>query len=56
MVSAIASQQGVDYVNDHLPKASIWVGAIDPDLTHRSYIYPGLGDAGDLTFGEKMQG
>ena len=55
VVSAIASQQGVDYVNQHLPEASIWVGAIDPDLTHGSYIYPGLGDAGDLAFGEKMQ-
>lgn len=55
VVSAIASQQGVDYVNQKLPQASIWVGAIDPQLTPHSYIVPGLGDAGDLAFGEKVQ-
>jgi uracil phosphoribosyltransferase len=55
VVSAIASQQGIEYIQQHLPQASIWVGAIDPDLSHKSYIIPGLGDAGDLAFGEKMQ-
>lgn len=56
VVSAIASQQGVDYVSQHLPQASIWVGAVDPHLSSTSsYIIPGLGDAGDLAFGEKMQ-
>ena len=55
VVSAIASQQGVDYVKAHLPEASIWVGVIDPELTAHSYIVPGLGDAGDLAFGEKVQ-
>ncbi len=55
VVSAIASQQGVDYVQEKLPTASIWVGVIDPELTAHSYIVPGLGDAGDLAFGEKVQ-
>lgn len=55
IVAAIASQQGVHYVREHLPNASIWVGAIDPELTPLSYIVPGLGDAGDLAFGNKIQ-
>ena len=55
VVSAIASQQGVEYVSEKLPEAHIWVGAIDPELTAHSYIVPGLGDAGDLAFGEKQQ-
>jgi uracil phosphoribosyltransferase len=55
VVSAIASQQGVDYVSKKLPQASIWIGVIDPELTAHSYIVPGLGDAGDLAFGEKVQ-
>ncbi len=33
----------------------IWVGAIDPDLTPKGYISPGLGDAGDLSYGQKLQ-
>jgi uracil phosphoribosyltransferase len=55
VVSAIASQQGVDYVSEKLPQAYIWIGVIDPELTAHSYIVPGLGDAGDLAFGEKVQ-
>jgi uracil phosphoribosyltransferase len=56
LVSVIASQQGIDYVLDKLPKDKItlWVGAIDPEMTPKSYIVPGLGDAGDLAFGEKI--
>ena len=54
VVSVIASQQGVDLVRDNLPSNStIWVGAIDPEMTKESYIVPGLGDAGDLAFGSK---
>jgi uracil phosphoribosyltransferase len=33
---------------------TIWCGAIDEELTAHSYIVPGLGDAGDLAFGEKI--
>jgi uracil phosphoribosyltransferase len=55
IVSAIASAEGVDYVKKHLPEnITIWVGAIDEELTAQSYIVPGLGDAGDLAFGNKI--
>lgn len=55
VVSVIASQQAVDYVAKTFPadKTSIWVGAIDPQINAHSYIVPGLGDAGDLAYGEK---
>ena len=50
-----ASEQGVDYVTRHLPSrtTTLWLGAVDAELTSRSYIVPGIGDAGDLAFGEK---
>jgi uracil phosphoribosyltransferase len=56
IISAISSQQGVDYVKANLPTKdfTIWCGAIDEELTSHSYIVPGLGDAGDLAFGEKI--
>jgi len=51
----IASQIGVDYVLKKLPKnVTLWVGAVDNELNANSYIVPGLGDAGDLAFGEKV--
>lgn len=53
--SVIASRQAVDYLRDNLPteNATLWMGAIDPELNAHSYIVPGLGDAGDLAYGEK---
>jgi uracil phosphoribosyltransferase len=56
LVTAIASQQGVDYVKTHMPDSNftIWCGAIDEELTAQAYIVPGLGDAGDLAFGSKL--
>lgn len=55
VAAVIASQQAVDYVVEHFPadRTTLWVGVIDPDLNDHSYILPGLGDAGDLAFGEK---
>ncbi len=54
IVSAIATPQALDYVREHLPdNTEFWIGAIDDELTAQSYIVPGLGDAGDLAFGEK---
>ena len=55
IASVIASEQGVDYVTRHLPSrtTTLWLGAVDAELTSRSYIVPGIGDAGDLAFGEK---
>jgi uracil phosphoribosyltransferase len=56
IVTAIASAQGLDYVkaNMPLPNYTVWCGAIDAELTAQAYIVPGLGDAGDLAFGEKL--
>lgn len=56
IVSAIASKQGVDYVKSHMPvnNFTLWCGAVDEELTAHAYIVPGLGDAGDLAFGEKI--
>lgn len=56
IISAISSQQGVDFVKQNLPTKdfTIWCGAIDEELTSHSYIVPGLGDAGDLAFGVKI--
>ena len=54
VVSVIASQEGVDFVKNNLPEdTTIWIGAIDKEMTKESYIVPGLGDAGDLAFGIK---
>jgi uracil phosphoribosyltransferase len=49
----VASEEGIDYVLRHIPKARVFVAAIDHELTAKSYIVPGLGDAGDLAFGPK---
>lgn len=54
VVSAIASIQGIEYLKQKLPKSvKIWTGAIDNELTAQAYIVPGLGDAGDLSYGKK---
>ena len=54
VVGVIASQEGVDFVKNHLPEdTTIWIGAIDKEMTKESYIVPGLGDAGDLAYGTK---
>lgn len=56
LVSVIASRQGVDYVKTHMPdnNYTLWCGAIDEELTAQAYIVPGLGDAGDLAYGNKL--
>ncbi len=55
IISVIGSRQGVDYVRQVFPaKTHLWIGAMDEQLTTRGYIIPGLGDAGDLAFGEKL--
>ena len=55
IASIIASQKAIEYVQEHFPsdKTTVWVGAVDPELDDHSYIVPGLGDAGDLAYGEK---
>lgn len=56
LVSVIASRKGVDYLCEKLPgdNCSLWIGAVDEELNSKSYIIPGLGDAGDLAFGQKL--
>ncbi|MDR1585191.1 MAG: uracil phosphoribosyltransferase [Prevotellaceae bacterium] len=56
IATIIASQQALDYVAERFPnnKTTLWVAAIDPGLNEHSYIVPGLGDAGDLAFGQKV--
>lgn len=54
IVSAIASSEGVKHVRANFPKAKLWLGAIDEEMTSKSYIVPGLGDAGDLAYGSKV--
>lgn len=54
IVSALASEEGVEYTRRHLPEnVTLWMGAVDPELNAKSYIIPGLGDAGDLAYGPK---
>ncbi len=55
IVTAIAAEEGVENVRRNFPNADIWIGAMDAELTAKSYIVPGLGDAGDLAFGTKLQ-
>lgn len=53
IASVIASADGIEHIRKNLPFAHIWTCAIDEELTAKSYIVPGLGDAGDLAYGEK---
>lgn len=55
IVCAIACTVGIEYILRAEPKATIWCGDIDDELTAKGYIVPGLGDAGDLSFGVKIQ-
>ena len=52
----IASQQGVEHLEKLFPgdEVTLWCAAIDPEMNEHSYIVPGLGDAGDLAFGDKI--
>ncbi|MFM8361845.1 MAG: uracil phosphoribosyltransferase, partial [Haliscomenobacter sp.] len=54
-MTAIASTLGLEQVLREFPGADVWMGGLDEELTAKSYIVPGLGDAGDLAFGEKLQ-
>lgn len=57
IVAVIASQSAVDHLLEHLKgsdNVTLWLGVVDPILNKQSYIVPGLGDAGDLAFGEKL--
>jgi uracil phosphoribosyltransferase len=55
IVCALACTVGIEYILRAEPKAMIWCGDIDDELTAKGYIVPGLGDAGDLAYGVKVQ-
>lgn len=55
IVCAIASKAGLAHLSESCPDAFIWCGDVDEGLSDKGYILPGLGDAGDLAFGTKMQ-
>jgi uracil phosphoribosyltransferase len=51
----IACTEGIEFLRRHEPNVKIWCGDIDEELTAKGYIVPGLGDAGDLAYGDKSQ-
>jgi uracil phosphoribosyltransferase len=55
IVAAVSNVEGIEYVKKNISKQDItlWVGAVDDEMTAQSYIVPGLGDAGDLAYGKK---
>lgn len=55
IVTAIACTVGIEYLRREEPNVKIWCGDIDDELTAKGYIVPGLGDAGDLAYGNKVQ-
>ncbi|CAM1334439.1 protein of unknown function [Tenacibaculum aestuariivivum] len=55
IVAVLGAEEGVQYIAKHFPvNTSLWIAAIDEELDNKGYIVPGLGDAGDLAYGEKM--
>ena len=55
LVSVIAAQEGIEFVQSHFPQNThLWVATVDQRLNSKGYIVPGLGDAGDLAFGNKL--
>ncbi len=55
IIAIIASSEGLTYAKKHLPEnVTLWLAALDDELTAQAYIVPGLGDAGDLAFGNKV--
>jgi uracil phosphoribosyltransferase len=56
LVAVIGSRKGLEYITERItaPNVTLWLGALDEEMTIKSYIVPGLGDAGDLAFGPKI--
>lgn len=56
VVSVIGAEEGVQHISENFPvNTKLWIATIDKDLNDHGYIVPGLGDAGDLSYGEKEQ-
>jgi len=56
LVAVIGSRKGLEYITEKIKAGNVtlWIGAVDEEMTVKSYIVPGLGDAGDLAFGPKI--
>ncbi|WP_026951822.1 uracil phosphoribosyltransferase [Algoriphagus mannitolivorans] len=55
IAAVIASPEGIQFLQENLKVPfRLWIGALDKELNSKSYIVPGLGDAGDLAFGQKI--
>lgn len=54
VVAALAAPEGIAHLKARMPECRLWLGDVDERLDHNFYIVPGLGDAGDLAFGEKI--
>lgn len=55
IVSVIGSKEGIEFIEKHFPEnTNLWIAAVDDTLNDKGYIIPGLGDAGDLAFGNKL--
>jgi uracil phosphoribosyltransferase len=54
IASAIAAPEGMAFLQKEIPEADFFIGSLDEKLNHKFYIIPGLGDAGDLAYGEKL--
>jgi uracil phosphoribosyltransferase len=54
ILSVLGSKSGVQHVQQEMPEATLWIADVDEKLDEHGYIIPGLGDAGDLSFGEKV--
>ena len=53
LITAVAAPEGISHLKQKLPTdLNLWLGALDKNLDEHYYIVPGLGDAGDLSFGE----
>jgi uracil phosphoribosyltransferase len=53
IAAIIAARDGYEYIQRYFPEAHYWIGGMDEELTAKNYIVPGLGDAGDICYGEK---
>ena len=54
IAAAIAAPEGIQFLQESIPDADFFIGTVDEKLNHKFYIIPGLGDAGDLAYGEKL--
>jgi len=56
IISVIGAQSGIDFIKQHFDaQTHLWIATVDQSLNDKGYIIPGLGDAGDLSFGQKLQ-